>query len=179
MQDKNKSIGYELLRFVITGAVCAVLDYLVCQIFLEICSSLSKEWSQVISTAMGFIFGVVLNFILSTFWVYKNVSDETNKKSKTPLFITIFVTLSFVALLLSIGTMSLCTYLCDVWWGIDISESSLKEIFTFNFWGDVVFWAYFISFCLRTLIGLIWNYFTRKFILYKAPKQDTDTKENI
>lgn len=174
MADKNKSLGLEIVRFTITGIVCALLDFLISQLFLEICKNLNHNWSQTISTAMGFIFGVTLNFVLSTFWVFKNVSDETKKKSKTPLFIFWFVLLSLGALFLSIGTMLLCQYICNVSWGIDISNSSLEQIFTFNFWTDVVFWAYFISFCIRTLIGLIWNYFTRKFILYKKPKEDTN-----
>jgi hypothetical protein len=28
-----------------------------------------------------------------------------------------------------------------------------------------------LSFGLKTLLGMIWNYLTRKFILYKSPEQ--------
>ena len=36
---------------------------------------------------------------------------------------------------------------------------------------EAIFWAYAISFVMMTFVGLVFNYFTRKFILYKEEKQ--------
>lgn len=164
-KNKNK---YELIKFIITGIVCALLDYLTCQLFLRICAPMNETWRIIISNTCGFIVGVIGNYFLSTYWVFKGKKDE--KTVKSPLFITKFVILSIVACLLSIGTMVLCQIICQEVWNVEISNDQLQKIFTFTFWDDVVFWAYFISFCLKTLIGLIWNYLTRKYILYKEEK---------
>ena len=167
---KHVSTGNELIRFLVTGVVCALVDFLVSYGVLALCNKLGLDGvaATAISTTAGFIVGVALNYILSTFWVFKNVSDD--KKTKTVKFIIAFVILSAVAWGLSVGTMALCSLVCKSAWQIDIDSGTdiiIEKLFTFTFWDDVQFWAYFVSFCLRTLVGLIWNYFTRKFILYK------------
>lgn len=170
VKDKNKSLSLEVLRFLATGVVCALLDFLVCKLMLALCAPLGDIWSNIISTLCGFIVGVILNYILSTFWVFKNVKDK--EKTKTKKFMLLFVIFSAGGLLLSIGTMLLCEVICKNAWGIDITKVDLSQLFTFQFWGDVTFWAYFVSFCIRTLVGLVWNYFTRKKFLYIAPKEE-------
>ena len=169
-KEKKISTGNEVVRFIITGAACALLDFLTSYGVLALLNKAGLQgfWATAISTTCGFIVGVILNYILSTFWVFKNVSEETNTKSVK--FIIFFVLLSACAWGLSVGTMELCSLVCRNAWGINIDENTdviIKKVFTFTFWDDVTFWAYFISFCLRTLVGLVWNYFTRKYILYK------------
>ena len=170
VEEKKISRGRELVRFVITGLACALLDFLVSYGILALLNKVGLEgfWATAISTTVGFIFGVVLNYILSTYWVFKNVKDKA--KTKTVKFIIAFVLLSAVAWGLSVGTMELCSLVCRSAWGIVIDGGAdvlIKKIITFTFWDDVTFWCYFVSFCLRTLVGLVWNYFTRKYILYK------------
>lgn len=169
-EEKKLSRGRELVRFVVTGLVCALVDFLISYAVLALLNKvgLSGVWATAISTTCGFIFGVILNYILSTFWVFKNVKDK--KKTKTVKFIVAFVLLSAVAWGLSVGTQELCALVCRNAWGIIIDggmDVLFNKIITFNFWGDPVFWAFFVAFCLRTLVGLVWNYFTRKYILYK------------
>ena len=171
MEKSEKiSIGNELIRFIITGLVCALLDFLTSYGVLALLNKagMTGFWATAISTTAGFIIGVTINYLLSTFWVFKNVSNKD--KTKTVGFIIAFVILSAVAWGLSVGTMELCSLVCRNAWNINIDENVdmiIRKVFTFTFWDDVAFWAYFVSFCLRTLVGLIWNYFTRKFILYK------------
>ena len=88
--------------------------------------------------------------------------------------------LSAGAMLLSIGTMELCAFVCLNAWNVDIiskADQILGEIFSFSFWDDIEFWAYFISFVIKTFVGLVWNYLTRKFILYREPKKEDTTEE--
>lgn len=170
VEEKKISRGKELFRFIVTGLACALVDFLVSYFVLALLNKLglSGFWATAISTTFGFLFGVILNYILSTYWVFKNVKDKA--KTKTFKFILAFVILSAVAWGLSVGTQSLCALVCKNAWNIVIDggmDELLKKIITFNFWGDVVFWAFFGAFCLRTLVGLVWNYFTRKYILYK------------
>lgn len=169
-EKKKLSNKRELVRFIITGVACALLDFLVSYGSLALLNKMGLTGipATAISTTLGFILGVIANYLLSTYWVFVNVTDKA--KTKTPKFIFYFVLLSAVAWGLSVGTMELCALVCRSAWGIDISSGTdgmISRLITFQFWGDVVFWAYFVSFCLRTIVGLVWNYFTRKYILYK------------
>ena len=68
MVDKKTSRGYELIRFLICGVAAALTDYLVSQLMvLLLHNHLPEIWVTIISTAIGFIFGVVVNYLISTF----------------------------------------------------------------------------------------------------------------
>ena len=183
MIDKKTSRGLELVRFLVCGVAAALTDYLFSQLtVLLLHNAIDKVWVTVISTAIGFIFGVAVNYLISTFWVYQNVDKNINTKSKR--FIMWFVILSLAAMLLSIGAMLLCNLVVTLSWGqeYNIVNLSVMELINENgieFLKNAVFWAYFVSFCIKTIVGLVFNYFTRKYILYKEPKgEENETKEN-
>ena len=170
VEEKKISTGNEIFRFVVTGAICALMDFSISYLVLALLNKLGLQgfWATAISTTVGFLLSVIVNYLLSTYWVFKNTKNK--ESTKTPKFIAAFVLLSACAWGLSVGTMELCSYVCKSAWGIVIDENTdliIKKVFTFTFWDDITFWSYFISFCIRTIVGLVWNYFTRKFILYK------------
>ena len=175
MSDRKTSRTWELFRFLVCGVAAALTDYLFCQlVVLLLHNHLSEIWVTIISTAIGFIFGVVVNYLISTFWVYQNVDKDVKTKSK--MFIALFIVLSLCAMLLSIGAMLLCNLVIVSAWGneyniVNLSVMELIKEHGVKFLGQGLFWAYFISFCIKTLVGLVFNYFTRKYILYKEPKQ--------
>ena len=181
MVDKKTNRGIELVRFLICGLAAALTDYLVAQLFVLLLHNvLSNIWTTVISTAVGFIFGVAVNYLISTFWVYQNVDKDIKTKSKR--FILWFVLLSLCALLLSIGAMLLCNLIVVSSFGeefniVNLSLMEMIEDHGIGFLAQGIFWAYFVSFVIKTLVGLVFNYFTRKYILYKEPKQKEEEKE--
>ena len=167
---------WELVKFLITGVVCAIADFLTTALFLRICSGLPAVAQSAISLLAGFIVGVILNYILSTYWVFRGKQDS--KVTKSAKFIIWFVILSAIAYGLSFGTYELCRFIFVQAWDININEATINYIFQFTFWGDALFWLYFLAFFLKTLVGLIWNYFTRKYILYKRkPENETNQEE--
>ena len=146
--------------------------------FLKICGGLPTTAQSAISLLAGFIVGVILNYILSTYWVFKGKQDKSVTKSTK--FIILFVILSAIAYGLSYGTYELCRFFFDQI--IDprsINEATIEYILKFTFWGDAMFWLYFLAFFLKTLIGLIWNYFTRKYILYKRKPAIDNNQEQV
>ena len=166
MNEKQKiTRKTEVIRFLICGVACAIADFLVTELFLFILKDLNDIAKGIIATSAGFIVGVVLNYLLSTFWVFTGVDDT--KKTKTVGFIVLFVILSAVAFGLSYGTYELCHFIFLKAWNQNIYNQSISEIFKFTFWGNPEFWLFALAFVLKTLVGLIWNYFTRKYILYK------------
>ena len=172
---KNENL-WELIKFLITGVVCAIADFLTTSLFLKICEGLPDALQSAIALLAGFIVGVTLNYILSTYWVFKGKQDKTVTKSKR--FIVLFVIFSAVAYGLSYGTYELCRIISNSAWSININEATIKYILQFTFWGDGLFWLYFLAFFLKTLVGLIWNYFTRKYILYKRKPQLEEENDN-
>ena len=164
---------WELVKFLITGVVCAIADFLTTAAFLRIFSFLkdqSLDWLQsAIALLAGFIVGVTLNYILSTYWVFKGKQDRSVTKSTK--FIVLFVIFSAIAYGLSYGTYELCRLIFNNAWAININDAGIDYILKFTFWGDALFWLYFLAFFLKTLVGLIWNYFTRKYILYKKKEK--------
>ena len=170
---------WELIKFLITGVVCAAADFLTTALFLKIFEFLkvqNLDWLQsAIALLAGFLVGVTLNYILSTFWVFKGKQDRNVTKSKK--FIILFVLFSAIAYGLSYGTYELCRLLFNSAWSININDATISYIFQFTFWGDALFWLYFLAFFLKTLVGLIWNYFTRKYILYKRKDGVEETIE--
>ena len=175
-ENKKNDNGRELIRFLITGVVCAAADFLTTSLFLMILKGLAEHyaWLQsAIALLAGFIVGVILNYILSTFWVFRGKQDRSVTKSTR--FIVLFVIFSAIAYGLSFGTYELCRFVFQNTANVNINDATIKYILQFTFWGDALFWLYFLAFFLKTLVGLIWNYFTRKYILYR--RKDNNVKD--
>lgn len=174
MEENNKKASdrRELIRFLITGLVCAIADFLTMSLFMMLLKNLPSVWQSAISLLAGFVVGVILNYILSTYWVFKGKQDE--KVTKSAKFIVLFVIFSVIAYGLSFGTYELCRLIADKAWGLDINTAGkIDNILKFKFWGDAAFWLYATAFVLKTGVGLVWNYFTRKYILYKKKEPKT------
>ena len=164
---------WELIKFLITGVVCAAADFLTTALFLRLFGFMTIEaLKSAISLLAGFIVGVILNYILSTFWVFRGKQDRDVTKSTR--FIVLFVLFSAIAYGLSFGTYELCRLIFNSAWAININNTNIQYILQFTFWGDALFWLFALAFVLKTLVGLIWNYFTRKYILYKRKNEETD-----
>ena len=164
MDEKNNN-RWELIKFLITGVACAIADYLTSVLFLKICSGLPEALKSALSLLAGFIVGVILNYILSTYWVFKGKQDS--KVTKSTKFVALFVLFSAIAYGLSYGTYELCRFIFSKAAEVNINDCNIAYIFEFKFWGDALFWLFAVAFVTKTLVGLIWNYFTRKYILYK------------
>ena len=164
MNNQNNN-RWELIKFLITGAACAIADYLTSVLFLKICGGLPEALKSAISLLAGFIVGVILNYILSTYWVFKGKQDNTVTKSAK--FVIMFVLFSAIAYGLSYGTYELCRFAFNSSAHVNINDCNIAYILQFTFWGDALFWLFALAFVTKTLVGLIWNYFTRKYILYK------------
>ena len=164
----KKENTWELVKFLITGVVCALADYLTSVLFLKICNGLPEALKSAISLLAGFIVGVILNYILSTYWVFRGKQDS--KVTKSTKFILLFILFSAIAYGLSYGTYELCRFIFLNSAHVNINDCNITYIFQFTFWGEALFWLFALAFVLKTLVGLVWNYLTRKYILYRRKK---------
>ena len=175
MDNSKNNNTWELVKFLITGVACAIADYLTSVLFLKICNGLPEALKSAISLLAGFIVGVILNYILSTYWVFKGKQDD--KVTKSAKFVALFILFSAIAYGLSYGTYELCRFVFNNSAHVNINDCNIAYIFQFTFWGDALFWLFAVAFVTKTLVGLVWNYFTRKYILYKRKSPASEIEE--
>lgn len=137
---ESESRFWEVFRFAIVGAIAALFDFTVCYSirYLLLLTSLNQSFISAISVFCGFVVGVIINYLCSVSIVFKT---GDNNFSKTKRGIILFVALSVVGLGIGIG---------------------LEILFV-----DVLGLMEIISFLIRTIVVLIWNYVSRKVFIFK------------
>ena len=84
--DRSKSKGWELFRFLVCGVAAALSDYLAAQLIVLAMRNVNYVTVIIVSTMVGFAVGVVVNYLISTYWVYQNVDKSVQTKSKKFIF---------------------------------------------------------------------------------------------
>lgn len=155
---QNKQNQAEILRFIIVGVICTLVDFGVSSLVQYVIYPYAEKVmlgpftitpNIFVAALCGFIFGVITNYILSIIIVFKNVENKKTSRS-TKGFIIFF--------LLSAGGF-LINYI-------------IKELGNLIIPMDKNFIWFVFVFCVATLIVLIYNYVTRKLILFKPKKED-------
>ena len=155
MKQSKKEIFFEIIRFLLVGGLATICDYLVFYLFnVHILKSIDIKINTIISTTLGFITGLLVNWFLSTF-VYKNINKDL--LSKRTVFIK-YILLCLFGYLLTLLVMTLTT---------PIHNNLIITIFNIDI--AVYKWLFKI---LMTLIVLIINYLGRKFFVFKDKSLD-------
>lgn len=141
MKESQKRRLDEVIRFVVTGGVCFLIEQAVL--------SLLKELFQLdvnYGTPIAFLVSVVANYLLCVKWVFPN-ADGSGGKTKLG-----FVLTSGIGFFLNWGIMALFT----LWLGQD---TVLMTIF------GIQLKVYHLNKTIATLLVMVWNYFTKRFVL--------------
>jgi putative flippase GtrA len=137
----DKRVFYEIVRFALVGVIAAMFDFSTCYVFEYFI--LPQTWQAIYltigSVTAGFIVGVTVNYLCSVYMVFKDTTSKDT--SKTPKGRFMFVFLSAVGLLFGYG---------------------LQYLF-YDFMGV----GYVLTFIIRTLIVLVWNYLSRKYLIFR------------
>jgi len=137
----HKGIFYEVVRFGLVGVIAAMFDFTTCYIFQYLI--LPQSWSDIaltiVSVTFGFMVGVFVNYICSVYIVFRNTTDKN--KSRTLFGRFLFVALASMGLFMGYG-------------------------FQYLFF-NLLHLGYILTFVIRTLIVLVWNYLSRKFFIFK------------
>ena len=142
---KSKNSLFELIRYCIVGAVAAIVDLLVLALLTEYVFGGEKTgWYLTVSTAAGFLSGLICNYVLSMLFVFVSKEQQEENKKRVKTFI-IFGLVGIVGLILTELLMHL---------GMMVVS---KE----GFW-------YILLSCFVKGVVMIWNYVGRKIFVYKG-----------
>ena len=98
---KDKKTLFELLRYLVVGAIAAIVDLCVLAIFTEFIFKGDKGTLAIsVGTAAGFIAGLICNYLLSMLFVFVNKEQKEKNKQKLRTF-SIFALVGIIGLLLT------------------------------------------------------------------------------
>ena len=145
--DKNNNSMIQFLRSLVVGGIATVVD-------IGVLTAL-VEWANVnliLATALGFIAGLIVNFFISSLWVFNKSQVVKNR------FVE-FIVFGFIGVI-----------------GLLINEAivlffelylSPKEIFSFFLPSDKY---YILGKLTATVVAFVWNFAARKLFLYRNSK---------
>ena len=143
MEQKTNRTA-EVIRFALTGGICFLVE-------LAVLILLKGKFGvdTLIATPIAFLISVIVNYILCVRWVFTGAKEQKNA-AKLGFLIT-----SVMGLLLNEGLM----WLFRAMFGED---SVVLTVFGF------VVTMYMVNKCLATVIVMVWNYFTKRYILRRS-----------
>ena len=136
----------EIIRFAFTGGVCFLIEYAALVIL--------KEWLHipvVAATPIAFLVSVVFNYLLCVRWVFSG-AQEGSKKAQLGFLIT-----SVMGLVLNWAIMWALTALFG-------EDALLLSVF------GVEIKVYMVNKVIATGLVMVWNYFTKRYVLRKDNK---------
>ncbi len=145
--EQKRSRTAEVIRFALTGGVCFLVE-------LGVLILLKGRFGidTLIATPIAFLISVILNYLLCVVWVFRGEKNR-GAGAKAGFLITSLIGLGLNELLMLLFRMTL---------GEDAVILTL---------GSRTFNMYVLNKCLATLIVMIWNYFSKRAVLYRKGKQ--------
>lgn len=135
----------EFLRYAVVGGISFLADFGTLTLFEEVVFGRQQEnWQIFVSTAAGFVVGLIMNYILSLIFVFRSSDNRSSGKSVWEF--VIFALVGVVGLGITEGLMHL---------GV-----------------NVLHFHYMITKIVTAGIVLVWNYLGRKLLVFNRPKGD-------
>ena len=138
-RDKIKPLAGEFIRYLFVGGTAFLVDFGTLYLTKTFLFSSLGDTGVYIATALGFIVGLIYNYILSLIFVFKS-ARERNKGKSVGAFV-VFAIIGVIGLLLTEAGM---------WLGYDVLKIN-----------------YLIVKIFVAAVVLIWNYGARKLLIFK------------
>lgn len=136
------SLIKEFIRYALVGGISFLADFGTLTLFEELIFGQTTDWKIFISTAVGFIVGLVVNYILSLIFVFRAQDNKNSGRSVGDFLI--FALVGIIGLGITEGFMHL---------GV-----------------NVIGVHYMIIKIVAAGIVLVWNYLGRKILIFNRPK---------
>lgn len=134
----------EIVRFVFTGGICFVIEFVVLVLLRD-----KIGLKTLVATPVAFFVSVIVNYFLCVRWVFTGAKEQKNS-AKLSFLIT-----SIIGLVLNELFM----------WIFGVSFGEDKEIIKI---ASFTITMYMVNKGLSTLLVMIWNYFTKRYIIRKG-----------
>ena len=144
--EQQKGRTAEVIRFALTGGVCFLVEL---GVLILLKGKLGID--TLIATPIAFLISVILNYLLCVVWVFRGAKNRGAFRRKTA------VTRRQIGL----GLNELLMLLFRLILGEDAVILTVAGK-TIN--------MYVLNKCLATLIVMIWNYFSKRAVLYRKAK---------
>lgn len=157
-KEKSKILLFEFLRYGVVGGIAFIADFGSLYLSKEFLFR-EMKYGLYYATAVGFIIGLIVNYILSLKFVFTQAKDQgkgRDFKSFAIFAIIGLIGLGLTELGMHVGCVTLKTPL-------DNCLASIGGIIGL----DLVKYGYLLVKCIVTAIVLIWNYAGRKIIIFR------------
>ena len=144
--EKGNRLG-EALRFAVTGGICFLIEFAA---LVGLRDGLGLD--TLIATPAAFLISVVVNYAMCVRWVFPAAGEQRNAARLG------FLLTSVMGLLLNEGLMLLF-------------RTAFGEDGVLLTAGGFSLAQYMVNKVLATLIVMIWNYFTKRWILYRKAER--------
>lgn len=144
--EKGNRLG-EALRFAVTGGICFLIEFAA---LVGLRDGLGLD--TLIATPAAFLISVVVNYAMCVRWVFPAAGEQRNAARLG------FLLTSVMGLLLNEGLMLLF-------------RTAFGEDGVLLTAGGFSLAQYMVNKVLATLIVMIWNYFTKRWILYRKDER--------
>lgn len=146
-KEKRKQLFWEFFRYLLVGGLAFVIDSGVLALFKEFVFSGGTPLELFICTALGFIAGLIANYVLSLLFVFKKSENKSSGKG-----VGAFVIFALIGVI-----------------GLGLTELGM-------YIGVYVFkWHYIVTKILVAGAVLVWNYVGRKiFVFGRVGKKDKE-----
>ncbi len=156
VKQTKKELFFEFVRVLIVSGGATAVDWGVAYAFYGWVlppSLVGDTWSLIISTALGFIAGLIVNWLLSVNFAFRKVEDVKSVRSKKSFF-------KFSA----IGVVGLI--ICELGMLLVPLLDSIQLLGTTMFLGAE--WGWWIMKITMACTVFVWNYLARKFFVFKS-----------
>lgn len=157
----QKRLIAEVFRFLLVGGFATICDYAVYLLFRKLVfppelmssNAVWDSFSAVIATTLGFFTGLLINWVLSVFFVFRGGQKQVDVKSKSDFLkftIIALIGLLFTQVVVGVGVLVLPAF-------------PLFGVETFLSLG----WNEWLLKAVTTCIVLVFNYFARKKFIFR------------
>lgn len=155
-RQTKRELFWEIFRFLLVGGLATVVDYVVSALFHGLVlppKLIGETWSLIVSTALGFSAGLLVNWFLSLAFVFKAIRDKKQASSKKSFLV--YCVICLIGLAISLLGMQLVQVL-----------PNFPLFGVTDFLGSP--WKWWLMKVTLTLIVLVWNYVGRKLFVFKS-----------
>ena len=156
-KQTKEQLFWEIFRFLLVGGIATLADYATFYVFRQWIFSaglVGDTWSLIIATALGFVVGLIVNWIMSVKFVYRQVKNEEEARSKKSFLIFTIIGL------IGLGLTELGVWL--------LVQHIVPEFELFGVTAFLLPWNEWIAKVVMTCIVLVFNYVGRKLFIFKS-----------